>query len=168
MAVDVPGHEYRVLIVEDDAIVAKYYALELGKVFYTETAGSIEEGLQRIDQGPNWSAILLDMMLPNGQGINTVTEFHLTYPSVPIVAISGYHFDSRAVIQAGAHTFLRKGSVSAEEIREAVLQTIVRHNTHKAYASLDQLFAEAADIARDSKSDGKAVREKLTPALRHR
>jgi CheY-like chemotaxis protein len=78
-----------ILYVEDNPVATKNaqrIALELGYAILI--AETVAEGLGYLDQPLD--LILVDMELPDGNGLELVRQARQQMPTVPIVAISGY------------------------------------------------------------------------------
>jgi DNA-binding response OmpR family regulator len=138
----------KVLIVEDNIEQAELEARFLPN-FDTEIAGSREEGLRRLlSLGPkNVSAILLDLKLPNGQGKAVVVAFQTAFPAVPIVVVTGLNevdVDRTELILAGAQEIIRK-PFSPEELNDAVVLAVVRHEVRRAFAPVDKQIEQIAE-----------------------
>jgi len=75
--------------------------------------------------------VLLDLSLPDFQGIDTFIEARIQIPEIPIVVLTGVADDALAAraVQAGAQDYLVKGSVDAEILVRAIRHAIERHRT---------------------------------------
>jgi len=73
--------------------------------------------------------ILLDLSLPDGDGLDTYDRISENYQSIPIIVLTG-HNDSELALQAvsiGAQDYLIKGSLDSNYLQKAVLHSIERH-----------------------------------------
>jgi two-component system, NarL family, invasion response regulator UvrY len=63
-----------------------------------------------------WDAILLDLALPNGDGLELLKQLRAEHPSVPILVLSMHPEDQFALraIRAGASGYLTKNSAPGE------------------------------------------------------
>lgn len=92
----------RILIVDDDAALAKLMAIVLGRDGHEAvTAGSLQEA--RTQAGP-FDLIVADVRLPNGDG----RHLRQDWPAVPMLMISGAPVDEPAEVSTGAFPFLAK------------------------------------------------------------
>ena len=73
-------------------------------------------------------AILLDMSLPDAEGVDAVRRMRAAVPQVPIVILSGLEDQSVATkaVQAGAQDYLIKGHVDDVTLRHALRYAIER------------------------------------------
>jgi DNA-binding NtrC family response regulator len=99
-----------VLIVDDDPAVQFAYSAFLEKSGYSvATADSIAKANEVID-GACVDAILLDLGLPDGSGLNWIEKARSRCPDVPLIIITGSNDVGAAVeaMQKGADNFLIK------------------------------------------------------------
>jgi diguanylate cyclase (GGDEF)-like protein/PAS domain S-box-containing protein len=82
--------------------------------------------------------ILLDLGLPDAQGLEAVRRAHAVAPSVPLVVLTGLDDESLAAqaLQEGAQDHLIKGEVDSRGLLRALLYAIERKTMEEA------LFAE--------------------------
>jgi two-component system nitrogen regulation response regulator NtrX len=99
-----------VLVVDDDATVRRACAdLLAARGYRAVEADSVVEGL-RLFGGRNPAAVILDMKLPDGMGIDVLRELQRKAPGTPVVVVSGYGSVTEAVeaMRIGATDFLEK------------------------------------------------------------
>lgn len=78
----------KILLVEDDTDYAELLTISLNKAGWDiDLAGSIKEAQYRKQTGI-YDLILLDVMLPDGNGYDFCKEFFEEYPNIPIVMVS--------------------------------------------------------------------------------
>jgi signal transduction histidine kinase len=93
----------------------------------TEAADRLSTGLQRLEQ-ERFDAVLLDLSLPDAEGLQCVLRVAESAPNVPIVVLSGRDdFEiARHAVHEGAQDYLLKGHVDAELLRRALEYAIER------------------------------------------
>jgi two-component system cell cycle sensor histidine kinase/response regulator CckA len=122
----------RILLVEDslgDArLLKEALAEEPTCPFELVHVNRLMEGLARLGQEP-FAAILLDLSLPDGSGLETVTRTRLAAPTVPIVVLTGLSDEAFAVkvVQKGAQDYLVKGQIDGHLLVRALRHAIERH-----------------------------------------
>jgi len=98
------------LVIDDDDVVRKT-CVELleARGHKTLSAATVGEGL-RLFSEHRPAAVLLDLRLPDGTGIDVLREFQRQAPGTPVVVISGHGSVSEAVeaMKVGATDFLEK------------------------------------------------------------
>ena len=119
-----------VLIVEDDAAIRRFLRVSLGESGYRviET-GSGQEGMRRLRLDKP-DIIILDLGLPDVDGLDIIREIRQTSP-VPIVVLSS-RADERGKVQAldlGADDYVTK-PFGMDELM-ARLRTALRHRLHQ-------------------------------------
>ena len=74
--------------------------------------------------------ILLDLGLPDAQGLEAVRRAHAAAPHVPLVVLSGLDDESMAIqaMQEGAQDYLIKGQIETRELLRALRYAIERKN----------------------------------------
>lgn len=116
----------RILIVDDHEVVREglRQVLSGDGAEIVDQAGTIAEALGKLRDNP-YSAVLLDMSLPDGSGIDALREIRRTRPRLPILVVSMHSEEVWALraIRAGANGFLNK-STSSREIVKAVRQVV--------------------------------------------
>ena len=113
MVTDAPnGRNVDILLVEDNPGDIRRIALMLDMLqdtYRLHTASSVKSAHQTLSNQPV-QIILLDLSLPDSDGLQTIRTMHATYPWVPIVVLTGLD-DEQAVADAataGAHDYLVK------------------------------------------------------------
>ncbi len=107
-----PETPFRILVVDDDEVQARYHALMLTQAGmlteYVTEPGEVLERLQTFDA----ELLLLDMYMPgcSGDELARVVRQHARYITLPIVFLSTEHNSSRQqyALAAGADDFLVK------------------------------------------------------------
>src|SRR5665213_3418576 len=100
-----------ILVVDDDAIERKLLQTLLGKVggYHVVTA---EDGASAIAQAAKFElqTVILDMNLPDMNGLDILQKLKTSYPQLPIIMVTGVTDLQTAVkaIQQGAHNYLTK------------------------------------------------------------
>jgi|CXWL01.1.fsa_nt_gi PAS domain S-box-containing protein len=108
----------RILLVEDnpgDIRLLQEYLKEGSAAggFQITQVGRLSTGLERLAEA-RFDAVLLDLALPDSQGLDTLVRLHGAAKAVPIVVLTGIEDEALGVrlIQAGAQDYLVKGQVT--------------------------------------------------------
>jgi light-regulated signal transduction histidine kinase (bacteriophytochrome) len=91
-------------------------------------ATSLAAGLAILaKQAPD--AVLLDLGLPDSQGMDTFIAAHSNAPNVPIVVLTGFSDEAvgSRTVEAGAQDYLVKGQVDAHGLVRAIEYAVRRH-----------------------------------------
>ncbi len=100
----------RILIIDDEEGIRKGCNRVLQPAGYlTDTAVGFQDGLQKI-QSDQFDLVLLDIMMPDGRGIDLLEPIRQRDPEAVAVLITGYATVELAVeaIQRGAYDFISK------------------------------------------------------------
>lgn len=98
-----------------------------------------------------FDVVLLDLALPDSQGLETFFAMHAQVDDMPIVVLTGYSDESAAMkaVQAGAQDYLVKGQVDDHLLVRSIRYAIERSRRHRAErAMLDasEEFRAAGEI----------------------
>jgi len=122
----------RILLVEDnpgDARLTVELLREVGEFdFEVVHATTFAEGLFRLSS-EKFSIVLLDLSLPDGQGLSLVSQLRARYSRIPLVVLTGFEDEATAVgaLQAGAQDYLVKGQGDGHLVSRAIRYAIERH-----------------------------------------
>ena len=97
------------LIVDDDETIQRLLVIAAQDLGWRPlAAGSGQEGLQLLDAGIE--AVILDHGLPGMNGIETLKRIRETFPTVPVIMLTGLNDAETAVqaLRAGANDYLTK------------------------------------------------------------
>lgn len=121
----------------------------------------LSEGLERLSQD-DIDVILLDLHLPDSQGLNTFTQMINAAPKLPIVVLSNLSDRAVAVesVRKGAQDYLVKGELSGDlltrSIRYAIerkqIEETLRQRTKELAKRNEELDAFAHTVAHDLKN----------------
>ncbi len=122
----------RVLAIEDSRAHLKlieYLLSESGRVnFELTSAVRLADGLERLDKG-GIDVVLLDLGLPDSEGLDTLHSVSSHSPHVPIVVLTGLDDESVAsrAVREGAEDYLVKGQFDSDLLVRSVRYAIARH-----------------------------------------
>jgi PAS domain S-box-containing protein len=126
----------KVLLLEDnpgDALLFRdMLDMVMGEVFAVDHVTEIAEALEYLD-GAEVDVVLLDLSLPNGQGLDTFFAVHDEAPHIPIVVLSGSGSEQMAVeaVKAGAQDYLVKGEVTGRLLARSIRYAIERQRVER-------------------------------------
>ncbi len=113
-----------VLLIEDNRddqrLVCDYLAATGGPIS-VELFDRLQAGLDRLAEG-GVDAALLDLFLPDSEGLETFVQIHSRSPHLPIVVLTGLRDEEIAAkaVRQGAQDYLRKDSLSPEILIRAL------------------------------------------------
>ena len=98
--------------------------------FTVQVAESLTQALETLRTAADEvDVVLLDLSLPDSQGLETYRAVHVMAAAVPILVLSGLNDESIALkaVNEGAQDFLRKARVDGEVLPRAIRYAIERH-----------------------------------------
>ncbi|MBB2484826.1 sigma-54-dependent Fis family transcriptional regulator [Mitsuaria sp. WAJ17] len=118
---------YSLLVIDDEPDLRTLYELTLVREGYElETAGSVEEALQRL-QLRRYSAVITDMRLPDGSGLDVLAWLEAQGRREKAIVITAFGSSENAVeaLKAGAFDYLTK-PVDLRQFRMVVASALGR------------------------------------------
>src|SRR5437868_6129102 len=132
-----------VLIIDDEAAIRESLEtlLEL-EGYAVESASSGEEGLARLGDG-SFDLVLLDLALPDRNGIDLLAEIHAHDPHLSVIMITAYGTVENAVraMQAGASNFVQK-PWDNEKLLADVRTAVARHRAEEENVQLKRALKQ--------------------------
>jgi len=125
------GTKTRVLLVEDNPaqarLIQELIAEENPSVFLIENADKLGAALSRLQDGAA-DAVLLDLSLPDSQGLATLERVREQAPDIPIIVLTGLEDESIGVqaVKRGAQDYLSKNHASGELLVRTLRYAIER------------------------------------------
>jgi two-component system, cell cycle response regulator len=124
----------RVLLVEDNPGDARLVRESLNDgapgQFIVQLADSLKQALEALRAAASEvDVVLLDLSLPDSNGLETYRAVHSLAPTVPILVLSGLNDESVALkaVNEGAQDFIRKARVDSELLPRAIHYATERH-----------------------------------------
>ncbi len=104
----------------------------LGTQFECTQATMISDALKYVKE-QTFDIILLDLMLPDSLGLDTLRQFRQTNPCAAILIVSGLQDEALAVqaVQYGAQDYLIKGQVNSHTLSRAIRYAVERHRVQE-------------------------------------
>lgn len=127
----------RILLVDDEKIARTLYGDYLTAVGHAVTAvGTLQEAKEAL-AGDRFDAVVTDLILPGGDGMEVLRHVRDRYPGVEVVVITGLEKVDPAVraIKSGAAEYLVK-PVAPEALQHAVRRALTTRDLMQENASL--------------------------------
>lgn len=113
--------------------VVNVYKINLTKV------GCLTDGLDMLNK-VSFDVLLLDLNLPDAQGLHALDQIQTVVPSLPVVVLSGYQDEELALeaVHCGAQDYLVKGQGDGNLLARALSYAIERKQSEARLAYLAQ------------------------------
>jgi len=147
--------EIKVLLIEDDSVDARMVknllseargAMEVRRGLFTVTwVDCLAPALERL-AGEHFGVVLLDLQLPDSDGLQTLAEVRAAAPNLPIVVLTGFDDDGLALqaIHQGAQDYLPKNDLDGRLLVRTLRYAIERSRSE---AQVDRVHRELDDFA---------------------
>ncbi len=122
-----------------------------GASFDLESCDRLASGLARLIAG-GIGVLLLDLGLPDSQGIDTFARAHTQAPRVPTVVLTGLEDEALGVelVRAGAQDYLVKGRIDGHALARAICYAIERQRTEEALQESEERFRALTQSANEA------------------
>jgi len=160
---EMESEKIEVLLIEDnpgDARLIQEMLTEAGEAWFrVEYADRLSRGLEHLKNG-GVDVVLLDLSLPDGQGLDAFEKVQAQVPAVPVVVLTGFDDETLAVeaIRHGAQDYLVKGDVDSKVLYRAVRYSVERKRAvedAKRYSKrVEALYAVAQAVSHSLNMDG--------------
>jgi DNA-binding NtrC family response regulator len=160
-----------ILLVDDEPGMLRYIRTLLEVDDYSvQTASTGEEALQLVQKGLRPHLVLLDLLMPGIDGLQTLEQMRQQMPGVKVVMLSCVS-DTRKVVQAirlGAHDYITKPFQKAE--LDAVIDQCLGKNQQNYGGEVEELnddvfFVAASPAMRKIRSQAALVANVDIPVL---
>jgi pilus assembly protein CpaE len=136
------GEVLKVLLVEDNPVSAQLAKAMLAHVdtcvFEVKTAASLMDALDLLGNG-GFDVILLDLSLPDSDGIGTLTTIRVHAPHIPVLVLTGSDNESLAnsALQHGAQDYIVKGQFDGPSLARSLRYAVTRSRQASAHTGDD-------------------------------
>ena len=144
------GEKIRILLIEDNPgdarLINELLAAKGSTSFVLEHADRLSPGLARLAQG-GIDVILLDLSLPDSQGLDGLNKISVQTPNVPVVVLSGLSDEAVAVnaVQEGAQDYLVKGNIDSALLVRSLRYAMERQHLRVAWQESEARYRLLAD-----------------------
>ena len=114
-----------ILVVDDEEIIRVTFSMALRHYGFRALEARNVEQAKELIQAFHFSAILSDVLLPDGDGVEILEAAHQRDPSTPVIMMTGFP-TSRSKVKArelNAYAYLRK-PITIEEVIEIIREAV--------------------------------------------
>jgi signal transduction histidine kinase len=147
----------KVLVIEDDPgdvdFLKELLAEVEGETFDLVCVDRLASGVACLDE-EEFDVVLLDLSLPDSQGLDTFSKVHMHAPNVPIIVLTGLDDEEVAIlaVQGGAQDYLSKAVLDGPLLTRAIRYAIERHRLLLAMTHHTQALAHTnTELVRSNK-----------------
>jgi PAS domain S-box-containing protein len=138
-----------VLLIEDNAALADMIKEILAgseQRFAVEAYGTLASGAQRMAKG-GADVVILDLALPDSNGLDSVRRLHQTDPDIPIVVLTALENENMALhsLRDGAQDYLIKGQINRMQLIRSIRYAIERRRAEEAHLRLAAIVSSSQD-----------------------
>ena len=157
----------RVLLIEDNeddaVLIQDALSQRPGGPVIVDWADRLDRGLAQLARGPV-DAVLVDLSLPDSQGLDIVGKVRRHAHDAPVVVLTG--LDDEAVaeraLRHGAQDYLVKSRLSGDTLIRAIRYAVGRHQVELALRKSEERFQLACRATRDAIWDWDIDADSLT------
>jgi len=157
--------ERTVLVVEDDAAFTRVLSRYLSGPWRFESVTSVADALRAIEQTGKLHAVIIDLMLPDGSGLEVVSAVRARWALVPVIVLTGHvlgpiinqiwalraeyllKLDCVPAMKLLKERLVRLSEAGGESARQVVEEYAQRH--HLTTRETDVLALAVADVPRN-------------------
>ncbi|MEW6714477.1 MAG: response regulator [Nitrospirota bacterium] len=135
----------RILLIEDnpgDARLIKEMLKESGVQFEIESADRLSAGIGQVKLD-GFDVILLDLGLPDSQGLGTLRKLNEIRPKAPVIVLTGLADEAvgTQAVKEGAQDYLIKGQIDHNLLSRSIKYAIERAKVEAALRESNELFS---------------------------
>jgi signal transduction histidine kinase/DNA-binding response OmpR family regulator len=141
----------RVLLVEDNPAEAYLLQESISQVQHPPEIIHVEklsQALEQLEQSPV-DAILLDLALPDSEGLATLERANAFADYLPIIVLTGLEDEAVAIeaVRKGAQDYLLKGQTGARQLVQMIYHAVERKRLQRAVAHSAQRNLMLAEVS---------------------
>ena len=151
-----PAKHIKLLIVEDDLVDRQCLMVVLRQlsatlVFSIKTAAILAEAIDALKH-ERFDLVLLDLNLPDSQGLCTVDTVCAAHAQVPIVVLTGLADEQVGIeaIKRGASDYVVKGDGVKDVLRRAICYSLERKQIEKKLRESEIKYKTLYESSRDA------------------
>jgi signal transduction histidine kinase len=160
----------RILLIEDnpgDARLIKEYLSDLKNIEYTlQISDRLQSGLE-ILENEFIDIVLLDLKLPDGEGLSNVEQIFSIAPNIPVIVLTGLNDETTAInaVKMGAQDYLVKDKVESELLIRAIRYAIERKRAEEEHQKLLEQRIRSLSIIEAQENERRRISRELHDGL---
>ena len=140
-----------ILLIEDNPgdarLITEYLSPAGAARFKVTVAGRLESGESLLD-AETFDVVLLDLNLPDSDGLDTFERLHAHAPSVPVIVLTGLDSDDIgiAALKEGAQDYMFKGDADRSTLVRSIRHSIERARLESQILLANQSLEERVKL----------------------
>lgn len=165
-----PDNLLRILLIEDnpgDARLIKEYLSDVKNVKLTlHFAENLRSGID-ILENEFIDVLLLDLKLPDSQGLESIEKIFSIIPNIPIIVLTGLNDETTAInaVKMGAQDYLVKDKVEADLLIRSIRYAIERKRAEEEHQKLLEQRIRSLSIIEAQENERRRISRELHDGL---
>jgi diguanylate cyclase (GGDEF)-like protein/PAS domain S-box-containing protein len=145
---------FRVLLIEDDPddtlLIRRALAASTTMTWVVESVDRLSAGLDILSHG-FFDVVLMDLGLPDAQGVDAIRYLRAHAPTVPVVVLTGLDDEeiSTSALREGAQDYVVKDQANTASLSRALLYALERGRVERALRESEERFRTLVEGAED-------------------
>ncbi|MCL5270712.1 MAG: sigma-54 dependent transcriptional regulator [bacterium] len=126
-----------ILVIDDETNLLRFFEYNVKAMGYDVVTGERGGDFRRLIGEREYATVLLDMMLPDANGMDLLTEARQRYPEMPVILITAYGTIDKAVqaMKLGAFDFLPK-PVDVDRLNTIIRNAVEQYSLRREVKTL--------------------------------
>ncbi|MCC7159440.1 MAG: response regulator, partial [Ignavibacteria bacterium] len=160
----------KILLIEDnpgDARLIQEYLSDLKNVDYSlEIADRLKKGIEILED-EFIDVVLLDLKLPDSEGLNGVEQIFSIAPSIPVIVLTGLNDETTAInaVKLGAQDYLVKDKVDSDLLVRSIKYAIERKRAEEDHQKLLEQRIRSLSIIEAQENERRRISRELHDGL---
>lgn len=160
----------KILLIEDnpgDARLIKEYLSDLKNIEHNlQIAERLQDGIE-ILENDFIDVVLLDLKLPDSEGLSGVEQIFNVSPNIPIIILTGLNDETTAInaVKMGAQDYLVKDKVESELLLRSIRYSIERKRAEEDHQKLLEQRIRALSIIEAQENERRRISRELHDGL---
>jgi signal transduction histidine kinase len=159
-----------ILLIEDNPgdarLIKEYLSDDKNLTFNLQMCERLVPGIE-IVESENIDVVLLDLKLPDSEGLNTFQKVFAAAPHVPIIVLSGLDDENTAIkaVQMGAQDYLVKDKVEGDLLVRSIKYAIERKRAEEEHQTLLEQRIRSLSIIEAQENERRRISRELHDGL---
>ena len=136
-----------ILVIDDETNLLRFFEYNIKGLGFDVVTGESGADFRRLAGQRDYATILLDMMLPDANGMELLAELRKTNTEVPVILITAYGTINKAVeaMKLGAFDFMPK-PVDLDHLNAVIRNAVEQHRLRREVRTLRRKLEPPSDF----------------------